>query len=160
MEEAAIGLSGRVNLNGLLPSPGPVKRIAAGDDQWGARSVPGVTLRGAGMAEAPLIGATTLGECAGWEFAGGGAFRAVGSVESWRSGLASGRTESEIDGVVTGEDGATGAARATGSSGGALRAWVVAVSGRDSAAAGGYTAGGTVVSGAGGVEVREVLSLG
>jgi hypothetical protein len=160
VEEAAIGLSGRVSLNGLLPSPGPVKRIAGGDDEWGARSVAGVTLRGEGMAVAPLIGATAVGECAGWEFAGAGAFRVTSPVESFGSGLASGFLESGNDGVVIAEDGPIGATLAAGSSGGALRDWVAGVSECDSAVpgAGGFTPGMMEVSAAGGVAVREVFS--
>lgn len=158
-EEAATGLSGRINLNGLLPL-GPVKRIVGGDDERGALSVAGVALRGAGMALAPLIGETTLGEGVGWKFSGGGAFRAIRPVESLRSGLASGVSESGNDGVVIAADGPIGATLAAGSSGGALRDWVAGVSGRDSAVAGagGFTAGVTEASGACFVEGCEVLS--
>ena len=85
-----MGFSGKVSLNGLLPSPGPVTRIVEDDDRCGATRVAGVTLRGARFLGAPLIGPTALDGCAGWEFAGGGAFRAISPVESLRSGLASG----------------------------------------------------------------------
>jgi hypothetical protein len=53
------------------------------------------------MAVAPLIGETTLGERAGCEFAGGGAFLAISPVESFRSGLASGLSESETMGPLS-----------------------------------------------------------
>jgi hypothetical protein len=110
------------------------------------------------MAAAPLIGATAVGECAGWEFAGAGAFRVISPVESFRSGLASGLSESGNDGVVIAADGPIATTLAAGSSGGALRDWVAGVSECDSAVAGGFTAGVAEVSGTGGVEVREVLS--
>jgi hypothetical protein len=144
----------------LLPPAGPVKRIVGGDDKYGALSVAGVALRGAGMAVAPLIGETTLGERAGCEFAGGGAFLAVSPVEFFPSGLASGLSESGNDGVVVAEDGPIGATLAAGASGGALRDWAAGVSESDSAVvgAGGFTAGVTELSAAGGVEVGEVFS--
>lgn len=112
------------------------------------------------MAVAPLIGETTLGESAGWEFAGGGAFRVIIPVESSRSGTASGLPESGNDGVVVAADGPIGGALAAGSFGGALRDSVAGVSECDSSVigAGGFTVGVTEVSAAGGVEVREVLS--
>jgi hypothetical protein len=157
VEEAAIGLSGRISLNGLLPSPGPVKRIVEGDERRGAAGVAGITLRGAGLVGAPIIGTATLGKCAGWEFAGGGAFRAISPVEPLLSGLASGLSESADDGVVTAEDGPIGATLAAGLSGAALR-WVAGISECDSAVAAEFTPGVSVVSAAGGVGVREVLS--
>jgi hypothetical protein len=87
-EEAAIGFSGKVSLNGLLPSPGPLTRTAEGGDRCGATAVAGVTLRGAGFLGAPRIGPTALDECGALGLARGGAFRAI-SLPS-RSGLASG----------------------------------------------------------------------
>ena len=144
----------------MLPPAGPVKRIVGGDDKYGALSVAGVALRGAGMAVAPLIGETTLGECAGCEFAGGGAFLAVSPVESFPSGLASGLSESGNDGAVIAADGPIGATLAAGPSGGALRDWVAGVSDRESGVvgAGGFTADVTEVFAAGGVEVGGVFS--
>jgi hypothetical protein len=120
-EEAAIGFSGRISLNGLLPSPGPVTRIAEGDDRCGAARVASVTLRGAGFGGPPLIGETALGECAGLGLARGGAFRAISPVEPLRSGLAPGLWESVRDRVVIAEDGPIGATLAAESSGRALR---------------------------------------
>jgi len=130
--------SGRTSRNGLLPSPGPLTRIVEGDEPCAGARIAGVTLRGAGFAGAPLIGPTALGASAGWEFAGGGAVRAIRPVELLRSGLASGLSESGKDRVVIAEDGAVGPTRAAESSG---RAW------RDCADADG-------------VEVREVASPG
>ena len=103
-EEAAIGSSGKVSLNGLLPSPGPLTRIAEGDDRRRGVRVAGGALRGEGFAGAPLIRLAALGECAGWEFAGGDAFRAISAVEPLRSGLASGLADglSEPDPGVAG----------------------------------------------------------
>src|SRR5580658_10172477 len=77
-EEAAIGLSGRISLNGLWLSPGPVKRIVAGDDRRGIARVAGTTPREAGLIGAPRIGTEALGGCAGWESPSGDAFGAVG----------------------------------------------------------------------------------
>jgi len=92
--------------------------------------VAGVTLRGAEFAGAALIELEALGESAGWEFAGGGAFRAIRSVEPRCSGLASGIADglSERDPAVVG--------------------------------AGAFTVGVRKVFAAGGVEVSEVVSLG
>ncbi len=53
--EAAIGFSGKITLNGLLPSPGPVTRIAEAGDGCGAGAVVGVILRGAGFLGPPLM---------------------------------------------------------------------------------------------------------
>ena len=89
-EEAAIGFSGKFSRNDLLPLAGAVTRIAEGGDGCGAAAVEGVTLRGAGFLDAPLIGPTALGECAGLGLVGGGVFRAISPVEPLRSGLASG----------------------------------------------------------------------
>ena len=127
---------------------------------YGALSVAGVALRGAGMAVAPLIGETALGECAGWEFSGGRASRVIIPVESLRSGLGSEPLESGADRVVIAAAGLIGGALAAGSSGDALRDSVAGVSECDSAVAGsgGFTAGATEVSGAGGAEVREAFS--
>jgi len=111
--------SGRIRLNGLLPSPGPVTRTVEGDDRCGAARVAGVTLRGAGFAGDPPIGPTALGECACWEFAGFGAFRANSPVEPLR--LASGLSESVGDRGVIVKDGPIGPKRVAESSGRALR---------------------------------------
>src|SRR6266566_1139050 len=120
-EEAAIGFSVRISLNGLLPSPGPVTRIVEGDDRCGAARVAAVIPRGAGFADAPLIGPTALSECAGWEFAGGSVFRAISPVEPLRSGLASGLSESVRNRVVIAEDGPIAPTWVAESSGGALK---------------------------------------
>jgi hypothetical protein len=98
-----------------------VKRIVEGDDRCGAARVAGIILRGAGLAGAPIFGTTAMGECAGWEFAGGSAFRAIGPVEPSRSELASVLSESGNDGVVLAEDGPIGATLGVESSGRALR---------------------------------------
>jgi hypothetical protein len=98
-EEAAIGFSGRVNRNDLLPLAGTVTRIAEGGDGWGAAPIEGVTLRGAGCLGAALIGPTALGEFAGLGLAGGGVFRANSPVETLRSGLPSGLADG-LDSIV------------------------------------------------------------
>jgi hypothetical protein len=67
------------------------------------------------------IGPTALGECACWEFAGFGAFRAISPVEPLRSGLASGLSESVRDRGVIVEDDPIGPKRVAESSGRALR---------------------------------------
>jgi hypothetical protein len=113
-----MGLSGRISLNGLRLSPGPVKRIVEGDDRCGIACVAGITLREAGLAGALRIGTTALGECAGWESAGGGSFRAICPGPPLRSGLASGLSKSGNDWVASGEDGALGETPAVGASGG------------------------------------------
>ncbi|MGA2814307.1 MAG: hypothetical protein ABSG16_23155 [Candidatus Acidiferrum sp.] len=87
-EEAAIGFSGRVSRNGLLPSPGPVTRIVeAVRDR--ARSA-GLAPRGAGFSGAPLKDPAALGEYTGRELAGGGAFRAMIPTGPLLSGRVSG----------------------------------------------------------------------
>jgi hypothetical protein len=98
-EDAAIGFSGKVSLNGLLPSPGPLTRIAEGGGRCCAAAVAGVTLRGAGLLGAPRIELTALDECAGLGLARGGAFRATSPVEPLRSGLASGLADG-LDSIV------------------------------------------------------------
>jgi len=115
-----MGSSCKVSLNGLLPSPGPLTRIAEGDDRRRGVRVAGGALRGEGFAGAPLIRLAALGECAGWEFAGGDTFRAISAVEPLRSGLASGISESVRD-RVTLEAGPIGVTRLAESSGRALR---------------------------------------
>ena len=148
-----------ISLNGLLPSPGPVTRTVESDDRCGAARVAGVTPRGAGFADAPLIGPTARSECAGWEFAGGSA---ISSVEPLRSGLASGLSESVRNRVVIAEDGPIGPTWVAESSGGAWRDCTDGLSERDSsvAVAGGFTAGVLKVFAADGLEVREVVSSG
>jgi len=131
----------------LLPLAGAVTRIAEGGDGYGAASVAGVTLRGAGFLGAPLIGPTALGEGAGLGVAGGGAFRAISPLKPLRSGLASGPF---------------GLTRLAESAGRALRDCADRLSERDSSVfgAGAFTAGVVKVFAAGGVEVREVVSPG
>jgi len=99
----------------------PATRIVESDDRCGAARVAGVTPRGAGFADAPLIGPTARSECAGWEFAGGSAFRVISQVEPLRSRLASGLSESARNRVVIAEDGPIGPTWVAESSGGALR---------------------------------------
>ena len=120
-EDAAMGFSGRISLNGLLPSPGPVTRIVEGADRCGAARAGNVSLRGAGLDNAPRIEPAALGEYAGWEFAGGGAFRAISAAGPWRSGLASGSSESATELAVIAEEGAVGATRVADASGRAMR---------------------------------------
>ena len=61
-EEAAIGFSGKVSLNDLLPLDGAVTRIAEGGAGCNAAPVAGVTLRGAGFpAAAPFGPSVTAG---------------------------------------------------------------------------------------------------
>ena len=120
-EEAAIGFSGRISRNGLLPWPEPVKKTVEGDDWRGAACVAGVALRGAGLGREPLFGPTALGEYAGGAFAGGSAFGAIGAVEPSLSGLASGLLESAKGWAVIAEDGPTGATGVGEASGRALR---------------------------------------
>jgi len=110
-----MGFSGRISLNGLLPSPGPVTRIVEGDERCGA------ALRWAVLTGAPRIEPTALGECAGWEFTGGGAFRAISAAGPLRSGLTSGLSESVSGGGVIAEAGAVVGTREVDSSGRALR---------------------------------------
>ena len=100
----------------LLPA-GPVKRIVEGDDKCGIARVAGITLRGAGLVVAPIIGKGALGECVGWESEGGGAFRASSLVERSRVELVSLLSESGNDGVVVAEDGPIGATLGVVSSG-------------------------------------------
>jgi len=126
VEDAAIGLSGRISLNGLLPSPGPVKRIVEGDERCGIARAGGITLRGAGLAGAGFAGATLFGttaldDGAGWKSAGGGAFRALSPAELSLLELASVLAESGSDGVAVAEDGPIGAALGVESSDRALR---------------------------------------
>lgn len=116
-----MGFSGRISLNGLLPSPGPVTRIVEGADRCGAARAGDVSLRGAGLANAPRIEPAALGEYAGWEFTGGGAFRAISAGEPLRSGLTSGLSESVSGGVAISEAGAIVRTREVDSSSGALR---------------------------------------
>ena len=79
-------------------------------------------LRGAGFAGPPLIVLAALGECAGSEFAGGDASRAISPVEPSRPGLASGLSESVRDRVaVAEEDGPVGLSRVAASAVRALR---------------------------------------
>ena len=131
-----------------------------GDDRRAVARVRATSLRGAGLAGAPLFGTTDLGETADWESAVGGAFRATGPVRALRSGLASGLSESGNDGVAIGKDGPIGAIPAVGFSGAGLKDRVAGVSEFDSAVAGGggFTAGKAEVFASGGVEVREVVS--
>ena len=100
VEEAAIGFSGRISRNGLLPWPEPVKKIVEGDDRCGAARVAGVTLRGAGL---------------------GGAFRGISPAEPSLSGLASELSESAKGWAVTAEDGPIGPTLVVESSGSALK---------------------------------------
>jgi len=175
-EEAAIGFSGRISLNGLLPSPGPATRIVEGDDRCGAARGAGVTLRGAGFFGAPLIGPKALGEGAGLGLARGGAFRAISPVEPLRSGLAWGLAGG-LDAIVGDEFGSVEGTFAKDSesrvlfldffSGGQASSSLLAreelsESMRDSSVsgAGGFTAGVLKGFAAGGVEVREVVSPG
>jgi hypothetical protein len=95
--------------------------MVEGEDRCGAARVAGVALRGAGFAGAPVMVPAALVECAGGEFAGGGAFRAITLVELPRSGRASGLSESVRDGVVIAKDGPIDPARVAEFSGGALR---------------------------------------
>ena len=108
-EEAAIGLSGRISLNGLPPSPGPVKRIVEGSDRRGVARVAGITLRDAGFAGTHSSERPLWAECAGCDSGGGGAFRALSSVERSRTEPVSVLSESGSDGVVVAEDGPIGA---------------------------------------------------
>jgi hypothetical protein len=155
-----MGVSGRINQNGLLPSPAPVTSIVEGDDRCRTVRVAGATLRGAGFAGAPLIGPTACGERAGREFASGAAFRAIRPVEPLRPGLASALSESVRDRSVMAEDGSAGPTRVAESSGCALRGWADGLSERDPALAGpgGFTSGVCKVFAASGVESRELVS--
>ena len=119
-EEAAIGFSGRISLNGLVPSPGPVTRTVEGDDTSGAARFAGGAQRGAGFPGGPFIGPTALGECAGLGLERGGAFRTISPMEPLRSGLAWGRSESARDRVVIAEDGPIGPTPVAESAGRAL----------------------------------------
>ena len=87
-------------------------RIAEGDDRCGATPAAGVALLGMEFFGAPLKGPTAPGECAGWEFVGGGAFRAISPVEPLLS---------MGDRLATAEDGPVGFARLAVSAGRALR---------------------------------------
>ena len=98
-EEAAIGFSGKVSRNDLLPLAGAVTRIAEGGDGWGAAPIEGVTLRGAGCLGAALIGPTALGEFVGLGLVGGSVFRAISPVEPLRSELTSGLADG-LDPIV------------------------------------------------------------
>jgi len=153
-----------------------VTRIVEGDDRCGPERVAGVTLRGAEFLGAPLIGPTALGECAGWEFTGGGAFRAISPVEPLRSGLASG-LEDGLDSIVGDKLESVEVTFAKDSEPRVLSldffsegvaSWSLLVSEelpesmRDSSvsSAGGFTAGVLKVFAASEVEVREVVSPG
>jgi hypothetical protein len=116
-----MGFSGRISLNGLLPSPGPETRIVEGDGRRGAARATGVILRGASLSGAPRVGPAALGECAGWEFTGGGAFRAISAAGPLRSRLTSGISESVSGGVVISAAGAIVPTREVDYSGRALR---------------------------------------
>lgn len=162
MEEAAIVFSGRVSLNGLLPSPGPVTRTVEGGDQRGAARVGGAALREAEFRGATRIGATVLGGCAGWGFAGGGALRAISPAESWCTGLGLRLTYDldSTDRLVTAEDGAGGHAPVGESAGRVSKDRAGGLSARDSSVcgAGGFIEGVTKLFAGGGA--GEVISPG
>jgi len=157
-----MGVCGNTSLNGLLPSPAPLTKSAEGDERCSAARIAGVTgvaVRWAGFGGAVLIGPTVLGKCAGWEFAGGGAFRAIRAVEPGRAGLA---VESARERVVTVGDGWAGATRVAESCGRALRDCADGLSRRDPGVAGtgGFISGMREVFAAGGGEFGEVASAG
>ena len=82
---AAIVFSGKLTLDGWLPRLGTLTSITEDRGKCDAASSVELSLYGAGLLGALLIGMAALCECAALELAGGDTLRTIGSMAALRS---------------------------------------------------------------------------